>query len=106
MNENFKDKILEIIRRVPKGKVVSYGQVAAAAGFPTYARHVGKVLSELDENTKVPWWRVVNNQGYISIKGNWIATKEIQRTLLLQERIEVDKDFRLDMKRHRHVWIM
>ena len=76
---NFKDKVLRYIKSIPKGKVVSYGQVAAACGSPRVARQVGGILRSADISTGIPWWRVVNNKGIISIKGNWTATKELQR---------------------------
>lgn len=92
--------------------VVSYGQVATAVGFPTYARHVGRTLSEIDfypssgmgrvREGSVPWWRVVNNQGVISIKGNWFISKETQKQLLEKEGIVVSNDYKLDIKKYRY----
>ena len=52
-------------------------------------------------NNDVPWWRVVNNRGLISIKGNWTATKELQKNLLMKEGIEVDENFVLDIEQYR-----
>lgn len=97
----FKQSVINFISRVPKARVVSYGQVAAAAGSPRAARQVGGILRALDENQKIPWWRVINNQGVISIKGNWTATKDLQKTLLEKEGIEVSKDFKVDMDKYR-----
>ena len=51
--------------------------------------------------TIAPWWRVLNNKGIISIKGNWTATKEVQRELLLAEGIRVSKKYALDIKKYR-----
>ncbi len=98
----FKDGVLNFIKSVPKGKVVSYGQVAAAAGSPRAARQVGAILRELDPLiSKIPWWRVVNNKGIISIKGNWTATKEHQMTLLIKDGVKVNKDFTINMQKFR-----
>lgn len=95
----FKDKVIQIVCSVPRGKVVSYGQVAAYAGLPRVAREVGWVMSELGEVT--PWWRVVNNKGYISIRGNLTADKERQASLLILEGVPVDEDFRLPIEDYR-----
>jgi len=129
----FKDRVLKFVKKIPKGKVVSYGQVAAAAGSPRAARQVGGILRRIDilggpqisignlgkgakprrpKRAKpilhakaggaiVPWWRVVNNHGIISIKGNWTATKELQRELLIKDGIKVTKDFKLDISKYR-----
>ncbi len=100
--QNFKAQVLAFIKLVPKGKVVSYGQVAAAAGSPLAARQVGTVLRGIDPSqNNIPWWRVINNQGEISIKGNWTATKELQKALLIKEGIAVNSDFKLDIKKYR-----
>ena len=100
--DGFKQRVISFIKNVPKGKVVSYGQVAAAAGSPRAARQVGGILRSLDEDQHVPWWRVINNQGLISIKGNWTATKELQKALLEKEGIKVNKDFVVDMEKYRY----
>lgn len=97
----FKDKVFEIIKKVPKGAVVSYGQVAAYAGAPRAAREVGWVLRTLPEDTLVPWWRVVNNQGVLSIKGNLHSTKEKQKELLEAEGVAISDEFELDMSKYR-----
>lgn len=75
---------------------MSYGQVAAAAGSPRAARQVGGILraSSLD---KLPWWRVINSQGYISIKGSFEATPQLQMQLLAAEGVVVSIDMRVDM---------
>jgi len=98
----FRERVIEFVRRVPKGKVASYGQVAAAAGSPRAARQVGAILRGIDASEgKIPWWRIVNNQGVISIKGNWTATKEIQRDLLIKDGVKVSKDFIISMEKYR-----
>ncbi len=99
---NFKDKVIIFIKKIPRGRVVSYGQVAAACGSPRAARQVGGILRSLDISAKgIPWWRVLNNKGIISIKGNWTATKELQKQLLIKEGIKVGKDFILDINKYR-----
>ncbi len=103
--KTFREKVTELVKLVPKGKVVSYGQVAAVAGHPRAARQVGGILRGLDDSKiHIPWWRVVNNRGYISIKGNWTATKELQKSLLLKDGVKVGKDFTLDMEKYRYIF--
>jgi len=61
--------ILAMILQIPKGKVATYGQVAALAGFPRNARQVGAILRKLPPNSGVPWYRVINSKGEISLRG-------------------------------------
>ena len=60
-------KIRAIIRKIPKGKVASYAQVAYLAGFPGRARLVGRALSDPTIAAKVPWHRVINAQGKLAL---------------------------------------
>lgn len=54
------------IRKVPRGKVATYGQVAAAAGYPGYARHVGRVLRG---DPSLPWQRIIGHAGHLLLRG-------------------------------------
>ena len=98
----FKQKVIEIIRLVPSGKVVSYGQVAAYAGVPRAAREVGWILNGTESFDELPWWRVVNNKGFLSIRGNQTADKDIQKKLLEADGIIVSDDYELDMEQYRY----
>jgi len=99
---SFKENVIAFVKSIPKGKVASYGQVAAYAGSPRAARQVGGILRALDASRdNIPWWRVINNAGIISIKGNWTATKELQKELLIKEGIEVTKDYTINMDKYR-----
>lgn len=100
--KTFKEKVLDFVKNIPKGKVVSYGQVASAIGSPRAARQVGAVLGAINTfHGLMPWWRVVNNKGIISIKGNWVANKEDQKKLLTKDGVEVSKDFTINMEKYR-----
>ncbi len=99
MTSLFKKRILEVVSKVPYGNVVSYGQVALYVGVPRGARQVGWILNG-SEGVEIPWWRVVNNKGLITIKGSKYSNVE-QRNLLLGEGVEVNKDFYLDMEKFR-----
>jgi len=100
--QTFRTQVIEYIKKVPKGMVVSYGQVAAAAGSPRAARQVGGILRALNiSDGNVPWWRVINNQGVISIKGNWTATKELQSELLKKDKVTASEHYTVDIAKHR-----
>ena len=95
---DFKNQIINFINKIPKGRVVSYGQVAIACGKPRGAREVGRILAQIDiTKHKIPWWRVVNAKGEISIKGNWTASKELQAELLKRDNVIVN-DFKVAKK--------
>src|SRR4051812_45031850 len=83
--ESLHTPILEIVSKIPRGRVATYGQVARLAGLSRQARLVGYALHALPRNTRVPWHRVVNSQGTISVRrGSEIR----QRQLLEDEGIE------------------
>jgi methylated-DNA-protein-cysteine methyltransferase-like protein len=96
----FKEKVIAIIKAIPQGKVMSYGQVAAWAGSPRAARQVGFILRSSDLDS-LPWQRVVNNQGQISIKGNAGASKDLQHSLLQAEGVEVGGDYTIVIEWYR-----
>lgn len=97
----FKKRIIEVIRLIPCGKVMSYSQVAAYVGAPRAARQVGWVLRNLEAKINLPWWRVINNTGRITIKGNIFNNREIQKKLLEADGIIISTDFTLDIKKYR-----
>lgn len=97
----FRDAVLEVVRSVPYGTVVSYGQVAVMAGKPGAAREVGWILNRTEGDNSIPWWRVINNKGQITIKGCKYNTPELQKQLLQNEGIEVKKDLKLDIEKYR-----
>jgi methylated-DNA-protein-cysteine methyltransferase related protein len=98
----FSEKVIQVVKSIPAGQVVSYGQVAAYVGVPRGARQVGWTLRQLGD-LDIPWWRVVNNQGVISIKGNMYNDAITQRDHLLQEGVIVDANFTLDIKKYRYI---
>lgn len=93
----FKEKVLEIIKKIPYGRVTTYGTVALLAGVPRGARLVGGVLHfNIDE---APWHRVINRHGFISTRC-LDHPKELQKALLEQEGIEVISDFMVDLDKY------
>jgi len=97
----FQDAILRVVRTVPVGKVVSYGQVAAYVGMPRAARQVGWAMRSMEGTPDFPWWRVLNNAGRITIKGNQFNTAQLQKELLEAEGIEINQAFELNIERYR-----
>ena len=95
------EAICAVIRRIPKGWVATYGQVAAMAGMPRRARLVGRVLQRLDPATKIPWHRVVNAKGEVSYSLSRNGGDILQRRLLEKEGIRFDDSNRLDLERCR-----
>ena len=95
------EAICAVIRRIPKGWVATYGQVATMAGMPRRARLVGRVLQRLDSGTKVPWHRVVNARGEVSYSLSRNGGDVVQRRLLEKEGIKFDDNDRLDLERCR-----
>lgn len=78
-------RIYDTVSRIPKGRVATYGQVAEVAGLPRRARLVGRALRELDEDSAVPWHRVVNARGTISLRGDLLDHEGLQEQLLRRE---------------------
>lgn len=93
------DLIYSIVASIPRGRVASYGQVAAMAGLPRHARLVGRALRELPDDIDLPWHRVVNHAGAISPRGAPSGERD-QRRLLEAEGVRFRSD-RVDMGRHR-----
>lgn len=83
-------RIHEVVRRIPRGHVATYGQVAELAGLPRHARLVGQVMSALPAATAVPWHRVVNARGRISPRGDGLGGDQIQAQLLRREGIRFE----------------
>ncbi|HVI69415.1 MAG TPA: methylated-DNA--[protein]-cysteine S-methyltransferase [Magnetospirillaceae bacterium] len=97
----FQQAVLDIVRIIPEGKVASYGQIAAYLGAPRAARQVGWAMRSIEGVPNFPWWRVLNNAGRISIKGNQYNSAQQQKELLEAEGVVVSQDFLLDIEAYR-----
>ena len=91
------DRIYAAVRRIPRGKVATYGQVAEVAGLPGRARQVGYALAALKASTSVPWQRVVNAAGAISLRP--MDGGISQRLLLEREGVRFDAGDRIALDR-------
>lgn len=91
-------RVRAAVARVPSGRVASYGTIAAIAGRPRSARGVGRVLRQLPDGSDVPWWRVINGRGEVTIPRSSHAGP-LQRALLEDEGVEFGPGGRVDMRR-------
>ena len=96
LNENQRT-ILETVKRIPRSKVLSYGNVAKLSGLPGGARLVAPALKKAPASMKIPWHRVISAQGRISLPRGSRGAK-LQAELLRTERIIV-KNNKVDMQR-------
>ncbi len=78
------ERFYAVIARIPRGRVASYGQIAALAGLPRHARHVGAALRALPDERAIPWHRVVSGDGSIPDRDEGLGAR-IQRELLRHE---------------------
>jgi methylated-DNA-protein-cysteine methyltransferase-like protein len=92
------ERVYRVVRRIPAGRVATYGQVAAHAGLPRAARQVGYALHALGPGSAVPWHRVVNAKGYISGREPRESVP-LQRARLAAEGIAFERDGAIDLAR-------
>jgi len=102
-NRSFYEQVYALVRRIPRGTVTSYGRVAQMLGRPNAARAVGYALSALkdtsvEQRQDVPWHRVINSQGRISINNREHSAHE-QAQLLRAEGVMVNEDLRINLDR-------
>ncbi len=93
-------RIWAVVARIPRGRVATYGQVAALAGRPGHARQAGYALHALPDDSGVPWHRVINARGEVSLRAEpgW---EGLQRAMLEAEGVEFDGRGRVDLERYR-----
>jgi len=101
MPKTFHERVISMIRSIPKGYVATYGQIARCVGNPGAARQVAYILHSSSAREKLPWHRVVNSMGGISLKKG--HGYELQKQLLQDEGIEFDCTNRIDLKRY--TWV-
>lgn len=94
----FTEEVIRIIASIPEGKVFTYGGVAAAAGNPLGARGVVWVLNSSSEREGLPWHRVINGRGTISLKPGYGF--ELQKELLESEGVVVSDDGAVELKQY------
>ncbi len=92
----FTQRALNIIRNIPEGKVLTYGRAAALAGKPRGARQISRFLHSMSEKHDLPWHRIINSKGKISLKQS--HGYELQKALLESEGIKFSKSDTIDLK--------
>jgi len=89
------ERIWQLVKKIPHGKVATYGQIARLAGIEGHARFVGYALHGLPQKSGIPWHRVINSQGRISLSG---VTAKRQRHLLEIEKVVFSPAGKIDLK--------
>jgi methylated-DNA-protein-cysteine methyltransferase-like protein len=92
-------RIYAVVRRIPKGRVATYGQIADLAGLGPQARQIGYALSALPEGSSVPWHRVINAKGEISLRAE-PHFESIQQHRLQQEGVRFNAQAKIALKRY------
>lgn len=96
----FTEEVIRIIKNIPKGKVMTYGQIAGEAGSPRGARQVVRILHSMSEKYNLPWHRVINAKGELASIGGIKPYK--QKNLLEAEGIKVSETFKVDLSKYRY----
>ncbi|GGM25663.1 methylated-DNA--[protein]-cysteine S-methyltransferase [Paraliobacillus quinghaiensis] len=92
--------MIDIVQKIPAGKVMTYGQIAREAGNPRAARQVARLLHSLSDKYKLPWHRVINSKGEISLSGERL---ESQKGLLEQEGVQFSRSNKINLTVYRHL---
>lgn len=100
-NDSFSQRVIQVIAAIPCGTVATYGDVARLAGSPRAARQVGGVLRRLPAESRLPWYRIINRHGHISLQEDDLLR---QRDALEAEGIEISDDGQVDLARYRWQW--
>ena len=95
---DFSQRVKEIIKSIPRGKVASYGQIARMAGYARGARQVAYILHSCSEKDGLPWQRVVNHSGRISLPEGY--GYELQYKMLTGEGIKFTGEKTIDLEKY------
>jgi methylated-DNA-protein-cysteine methyltransferase-like protein len=94
-------RIYAVVRRVPRGKVATYGQIAELAGLGGHARQAGYAMAAVPASSTVPWHRVINAQGRVSMRSAGAGSTIVQQQLLEREGVVFDGGGRVSLARFR-----
>ncbi len=98
MATEFTESVIALLKKIPKGKVATYGQIATLAGSPRAARQVVRILHSSSKKHNLPWHRVINSQGKISLLPN--QGFEIQKALLIKEKVKFSLSDTINLKKY------
>jgi methylated-DNA-protein-cysteine methyltransferase-like protein len=94
----FTEEVIRIIKTIPAGRVMTYGQIAREAGSPRAARQVVRILHSMSEKYDLPWHRVLNSKGDLpKISGQMPC---LQKALLESEGVEVSETYKIDLDKY------
>ncbi|MBE0432067.1 MGMT family protein [candidate division WOR-3 bacterium] len=96
IEKGFYERVVKVIKSIPAGRVVTYGQIAEYAGKPRAAREVAYILHSSSEKENLPWQRVINSKGQISLRPGY--GYELQKRLLEDEGVVFDGEDRVDFE--------
>ncbi|OUS76369.1 DNA methyltransferase [Paenibacillus sp. MY03] len=96
----FTKAVIDVIKSIPEGRVMTYGQIAEQAGSARGARQVVRILHSMSSAHGLPWHRVVNAKGEIAVQDD--EARFQQELYLSEEGIEVERGGRIDLNRYRH----
>ena len=100
--DDFYEAVYDLVAQIPKGRVMTYGQIAALLGKPSGARAVGYALRHTPPDRRIPWQRVMNSQGRISPRGMTKPEHEptLQQILLEKEGVEFNAQEKIELERY------
>jgi methylated-DNA-protein-cysteine methyltransferase-like protein len=96
MSDSFRERAIKLVKKISRGKVATYGQIAALAGDPRGARQVVRILHSSSEKEKLPWFRIINAKGQISLPRGY--GYELQKALLEKEGVAFGKNETVDFE--------
>ncbi len=98
--DRLQQQIYQLVRQIPVGQVATYGQIAALCGRPRHARFVGYALYQVAPDSDIPWHRVVNAQGKVSLSPRRGGSDELQRWRLEAEGVVFSATGRINLRRY------
>lgn len=98
--EPFTERVIEIIKNIPAGKVMTYGQIAALAGSPRAARQVARALHSMSKKHHLPWHRVINAKGQIALTDDESYNEQLWS--LESEGVEVGLNGVIDLEKYQY----
>ena len=102
MNQPFTERVIKLIKQIPAGKVATYGQIAIYAGNPRASRQVAWILHSSSRKDNLPWHRVINSKGRISLPKD--RGYDLQKKLLEMEGVVFKENNFIDLDKY--IWVM
>jgi methylated-DNA-protein-cysteine methyltransferase related protein len=99
--DSTRERIYAQVRKIPRGKVATYGQIASLAGLEGQARQVGYAMAAIPSSSAIPWHRVINAQGRVSMRSEGPGGSIIQQQLLEREGVVFNDGGRVALERFR-----